>query len=108
MSRSILKDKYMRRCYTGQPKKSWTGDVPARNPHRLDEMPKNTPSKLVQSHCHCDLHRMLGSSTFWGHACSTGAHRQVRGLVRACLKREQRKQMLEQLAEYYEPQDHTK
>ena len=45
---------------------------------------------------------MLGWSTFRGHACSTGAHRQVRGLVRACLKREQRKEMLEQLAELQE------
>ncbi len=49
---------------------------------------------------------MMGSSTFRGHSSSTGTHRQVRGLVRASQKREQRKQMFEQLAEYYEPQNH--
>ena len=102
MSRSILKDKYMRSRYTGRSWKSDHYDDPVRNPHRQDEMPKNRPSKLVYIHCHCSIHRMLGWSTFWGHACSTGAHRQVRGLVRASLKRVQRKEMLEQLAELNE------
>ena len=45
---------------------------------------------------------MVGWSTFRGHACSTGAHRQVRGLVRASLKREQRKEMHQQLSELNE------
>ena len=99
MSRSKLRDRYMRRCYTGRSFKSSKWDAPVRNPHRHDEMPKNNPSKLVLIHCHCSINRMMGWSTFRGHSCSTGAHRQVRGLVRACLKREHRKEMLEQLAE---------
>ena len=105
MSRSKLRDKFMRHCYIGRSGRGWKQDVPIKNPHRQDEMPKNSPSKLVLIHCHCSIHRMMGSSTFRGHSCSTGAHRQVRGLVRASLKREQRKQM--QLAEYYEPQNHS-
>lgn len=92
----------MRRCYTGRSFKSSKWDDPVHNPHRQDEMPKNSPSKLVIIHCHCCIHRMMGSSTFR----STGTNRQVRGLVRASLKREQCKQMFEQLAEYYEPQNH--
>ena len=51
MSRSILKDKYMRRCYTGRSFKSSKWDDPVRNPHRQDEMPKNSPSRLVLIHC---------------------------------------------------------
>ena len=106
MSRSRLRDKYMKRCFTGRSFKWSKWDDPIHNPHRQDEMPKNSPSKLVLIHCHCSIHRMMGS-TVSGHSCSTGAHRQVRGLVRASLKREQRKQMLEQLAEYYELQNHS-
>lgn len=92
----------MRRCYTGWSWKSSHWDDPIRNPHRQDEIPKNRPSKLVLIHCHCSINRMLGWSTFRGHACSTGAHRQVRGLVRASLKREQRKEMIKQLSELQE------
>ncbi len=106
MSRSELRDNFMRRCYTGPSFKSSKWDDPVHNPHRQDEMPKNSPSKLVLIHCHCCIHRMMGSPTFRGHSSSTGTHRQVRGLVRASQKREQRKQMFEQLAEYYEPQNH--
>ena len=97
MSRSILKDKFMRRCYKGRSFKSSKWDDPIRNPHRQDEMPKNTPSKLVLMHC----------SAVGGHSRPAGGHRRVSGLVRASLKEETRKLMQEQLAEYYEPQDHS-
>lgn len=108
MSRSRLKDKFMRRCYTGRSKKSWNGDVPTRNPHRLDEMPKNTPSKLVLMHCSAVVEWLEDSiSVVGGHSRSAGGHRRVSGLVRASLKEETRKQMLEQLTGYYEPQDHS-
>ena len=102
MSRSILKDKYMKRCYVGQSYKQWKWDDPIRNPHRQDEMPKNSPSKLVLIHCHGHLKINWITGSFRGHSCSPGAHRQIRGLVRASLKREGRKLMLEQLAEFYE------
>ena len=108
MSRSKLRNKFMRRCYRGQSFKSSKWDDPIRNPHRQDEMPKNSPSKLVLIHCPAVKVEWLQSpSTFRGHACPKNGHRMVSGLVRASLKREQRKQMLEQLAEYYEPQNHS-
>ena len=100
MSRSLLKDKFMRHCYTGRPFKSSKWDDPVRNPHRQDEMPKNKPSKLILVHCSgIKVHWLQDSTSFGGHSRPYGGHRRVGGLVRASLKREQRKEMLEQLAE---------
>lgn len=69
--------------------------LPARNRHRLDEMPKNRPSRMVTSHCSACVSWMDDSSR--GHKRPTGGHRRVSGMVRACLKSEARKQILEQL-----------
>ena len=100
MSRSLLKDKFMRHCYTGRSFKSSKWDDPVRNPHRQDEMPKNNPSKLILVHCSgIKVHWLQDSTSFGGHSRPYGGHRRVGGLVRASLKREQRKEMLEQLAE---------
>ena len=104
MSRSKLRDKYMRRRYKGSSYKEekWFDFV--RNPHRQDEMPKNRPSKLIQSHCPIvKVSWLQSTSTFRGHSCSKDGHRIVRGLVRASLQREYKKWILEQLAEYYNP-----
>ena len=103
MSRSILKDKYMRRYYTGRSCISSHWDDPIRNHHRQDEMPKNSPSRLVLSHCSANVSWLEDSTSFGGHSRPHGGHRRVSGLVRASLKCEQRKEMLEQLAEYYFP-----
>lgn len=100
MSRSKLRNKFMRRCYRGQSFKSSKWDDPIRNPHRQDEMPKNSPSKLVLIHCPAVKVEWLQSpSTFRGHACPKNGHRMVSGLVRASLKREGQKRILEQLEE---------
>ena len=100
MSRSKLRDKFMRKCYVGRSFKSSKWDDPIRNPHRQDEMPKNSPSKLILVHCDdMKIEWLQSSSTFRGHSCPKGGHRMVSGLVRASLKREARKQILEQLTE---------
>lgn len=71
---------------------------PVRNPHRQDEMPKNKPSKLVTMHCSTKAVDWLQDSTsFGGHSRPKGGHRRVSGLVRASLRRETRKLILEQL-----------
>ena len=103
MSKSKLKDKFMRKCYTGKSYKESHENDPVRNPHRQDEMPKNYPSRLILIHClSVKVDWLQSPSTFRGHACPKNGHRMVSGLVRASLKREQCKLMQEQLAEYYE------
>lgn len=100
MSRSKLRDKFMRCCYTGRSFKSTKWDDPVRNPHRQDEMPKNNPSKLIHLHCPgIKVGWLQDSTSFGGHSRPKGGHRMVSGLVRASLKREQRKLIQEQLAE---------
>ena len=90
----------MRKCYTGRSFKLSKRDDPIRNPHRQDEMPKNNPSKLILVHCSgIKVDWLQDSTSFGGHSRPYGGHRRVGGLVRASLKREQRKEMLEQLAE---------
>ena len=67
------------------------------NPHRQDEAPKNRPSKLVSMHCSADISWLEDAGSFGGHSRPKGSHRRVSGLVRASLKRESRRLMLEQL-----------
>ena len=99
MSRSILKDKFMRSRYVGRSFKESHWNDPIHNPHRQDEMPKNTPSRLIQIHCPwVKVEWLQSSSTFRGHACPKDGHRQVSGLVRASLKRETQKLITEQIS----------
>ena len=91
MSRSILKDKYMRKLW-----KRYSSMVPKwsaaeRNPHHMDEAPKNHPSRLVMNHCSADVDWLQDSTSFGGHSRPAGGHRRVSGLVRASLKEETRK-----------------
>ena len=97
MSKSILKSKFMRRRYHGQSFNKARGDRPIHNPHRLDEMPKNGPSRLVETHCSAWVEWLEDSGSFGGHSRPKGGHRRVSGLVRASLKSEARKLILEQL-----------
>lgn len=69
------------------------------NPHRQDEAPKNCPSKLITMHCSADVSWLEDSTSFGGHSRPEGGHRRVSGLVRASLRRETRKLILEQLKE---------
>ena len=64
-------------------------------------LPKNRPSRIVTSHCSADVEWLENSTSFGGHSRPTGGHRRVSGLVRASLKRESRKRMMEELKEAY-------
>ena len=74
---------------------------PVRNPHRQDEMPKNWPSRLVITHCSADVGWLEDSTSFGGHSRPAGGHRRVSGLVRASLKSEARREILEQLMDNF-------
>lgn len=56
-------------------------DVGARNPHCLDEMPKNHPSKLIAIHCKTDVAWLQEPVNYCGHKPTKGGHRMVCGLV---------------------------
>ena len=98
MSKSKLRSKYMRSLYKGHSLFASKKNDPVRNPHRQDEMPKNKPSKLVTRYCNVKSVDWLQDSTsFGGHSRPKGGHRRVSGLVRASLKKDTRKQILEAL-----------
>ena len=62
-----------------------------RNPHRIDEMPKNNPSRYITTHCSVCVYWLQESTSFGGHSIPKGGHRRVSGLVRASVKREVQK-----------------
>ena len=97
MSRSYLRNKWIRKYVreTYIYKRLSTH----RNPHHLDEMPKNWPSRLITSHCSADVHWLQESTSFGGHSIPKGGHRRVSGIVRASLKEETRKEIQEQMRE---------
>ena len=55
MSRSQLRNKWMKKQYK-------RGGVKGRNPHCLDEVPKNRPSRYITEHCSADV-RWLQNGT---------------------------------------------
>ena len=84
MSRSKLQSKLMRKRYANV--EGNTNEV-CRNPHRLDEVPKNRPSKYITKHCDWGLVSWLQESTsYGGHSIPKGGHRRVCGIVRARVK----------------------
>lgn len=89
MSRSKLQSKLMRKRYASvDTKKS------CRNPHRLDEAPKNHPSKYITKHCDWGLVSWLQESTsYGGHSIPKGGHRRVSGILRARVKEDVKKQI---------------
>ena len=99
MSRSRLKNKYMRKLWKGESFIASKMGNPVRNTHRQDEVPKNQPSKLVVNHCSADVEWLENSTSFGGHSRPAGGHRRVSGLVRASLKEEERKILEESLSE---------
>ena len=95
MSRSKLRNKWMRKQYA-KPFLSYMRrnmQNPDRNPHRLDEAPKNTPSRYITEHCSADVNWLQEPTSFGGHSIPKGGHRRVSGLVRASVKEEVRKQI---------------
>ena len=99
MSRSVLRSKWMRKNYS-DPYVSYTRrnmKDPNRNPHRLDEVSKNHPSRYITTHCKNQIHYLQESTSFGGHSIPKGGHRMVSGLVRAKVKKEIRKQIESEL-----------
>ena len=96
-SKLKLKDRFMRTRWFGRSNwvARWDRDI--HNPHRHDEAPKNNPSKLITTHCSADVHWQQESTSFGGHSIPRVGHRRVSGLVRASLKNETRRMILEQL-----------
>ena len=95
MSRSKLQDKWMRKQFS-KPHVPYTRRNmrdPNRNPHRLDEVSKNHPSRYITTHCGVNVHWLQESTSFGGHSIPKGGHRMVSGLVRANVKIEIRKQI---------------
>jgi hypothetical protein len=72
---------------------------PNRNPHRLDEVPKNYPSRYITDHCSACVYWLQKSTSFGGHSIPKGGHRRVSGLLRANVKEEIRKQIDTELNE---------
>lgn len=97
MSKGKLKSRYMRTHWKGRSNfvAKWEKEI--RNPHRQDEAPKNRPSKLITTHCSADVSWLEDSTSFGGHSRPKGGHRRVSGLVRASLKKETRRIVLEQI-----------
>ena len=81
---------------------SYRGNMKRRNPHRLDEMPKNSPSRYITTHCCAQKVSWLQESTsFGGHSIPKGGHRKVSGLVRASVKEEVRKEIETELSDIF-------
>lgn len=97
MSRSKLKDKWMR--------KNWDGRSQFRknphNIHRTDECPKNKVSKYISIRISDFKVTWLQEpgSFFGGHKPRKGGHRRVSGIVRAKVKNEIRNEIDEQINE---------
>lgn len=92
MSRNRLKNSWKRKQVYGQV--AYMHDAGRRNPHCLDEMPKNRPSRFILAHCKNDISWLQEPGYCQGHKTRRGAHRMVSGIVRASLKEELRKQIL--------------
>lgn len=102
MSRSRLRDQWMRKEYAnvGRSFSQSRMQDNERNPHRLDEVPKNSPSRYIKTHCTADVHWLQESTSYGGHRIPKGGHRRVSGIVRANVKEEIRKQISEELIQY--------
>ena len=99
MSRSKLRNKWMRRMYQGVERYFAISNMKdiGRNSHRQDEVPKNRPSRYITTHCSAYVHWLQESTSFGGHSIPKGGHRRVSGLVRASVKEEVRKQIEQEL-----------
>lgn len=85
MSRSVLRN--------GQMKKSYSG-MTSRNKHKLDEIPKNRPSKFIQMRCESSKVSWLQEpGTFGGHKVKHQGHRMVSGIVRQKVTEEVRQEI---------------
>lgn len=95
MSRSKIRNKWIQKLYKGVGRNFAISNMKdiGRNPHRLDEVPKNNPSRYITTHCSAWVYWLQESTSFGGHSIPKGGHRRVSGLVRANVKEELRKQI---------------
>ena len=96
MSRSKLHNRWVKK-HTYEEKFMSLRKKRIKNPHRLDEAPKNRPSRYITEHCSADVHWLQEPTSFGGHRIPRGGHTRVSGLVRASVKEEVRKQIKEEL-----------
>lgn len=87
MSRSRLRNRYMKGIHSEKGK---------RNLHRLDEAPKNRPSRFITSRCDfCKISWLQEPGSFGGHKVRHQGHRMVSGIVRQKVKEEVRQEINE-------------
>lgn len=87
MSRSYLKSKFL--------KTGWEYKI-SRNPNRLDEMPKNSPSKFISCRCpSIKIDWVQGHCTTWGHHPDKHGRTRISGIVRQKVKKEIRQEIQE-------------
>ena len=87
-------------------RKQWKGrslfmakaDLPVRNEHRQDECPRNKPSKFSTTRCSFSKVAWLQEFTsYGGHKIPKGGHRKVSGIVRAKMREEVRREIVNEL-----------
>ena len=91
MSDSRIKNKWMREQMFAE-KQHAMRRTGRHNPHRLDEAPKNRPSKYITTRCP-NAAWLQESTSFGGHKIPKGGHRRVSGIVRAKTKEEIREEV---------------
>lgn len=90
MSRSKLRSSYMRGKHGSN----------KRNPHHLDEMPKNKPSKFITTRCdRVKVNWLQEPGSFGGHKTRRQGRRMVSGIVRQKIKEENRRRIERELEE---------
>lgn len=93
MSKSYIKNKWIRKQFAKAGRRMFSN-----NHHRLDEVPKNTPSRYITEHCDISKVRWLQETTsFGGHSIPKGGHRMVSGIVRSKIKEKVKKQIMSEL-----------
>lgn len=98
MSRSKLRNKFMRSKWKGHSFFVSKADEPVRNVHRQDEAPKNRPSRYISQRIGaCKVSWLQESSNYGGHSIPKGGHRKVSGIVRAKVREEVRKEIEENI-----------
>ena len=90
MSRSRLRNRWMREMF----------DSDERNPHKYDEMPKNSVPRHINTRCSMLMVGWLQESGWCGgHKVRHAGHRMVSGIVRQKMKKEFRQQISDELFE---------
>lgn len=91
MSRSLLKSKFLKEIW---PRKG------SSNPNRLDEMPRNRPSKFISCRCRSiKVEWVQQHCTTWGHRPVKNGHSRISGIVRQKVKEEIRREIIDQMQE---------